>query len=431
MIELLPSLAAILVLLVLSGALSGTETAMTAASRARIWQLAGEGNHPARLVQRLIRDKEQLIGSLLIGNNVVNILAAAIATELLLRTFGDAGVAVATLVMTVLVVIFGEVLPKTYAIRHAERTAMLVAPLARALVVVLIPATAVLRVVVNAILRLFGTSPVSSSLVPAAEQLRGAIQLAAAEGRMEKQHKDMLAAVLDLEEVEVGMIMTHRSSMVTIAADMPIPEVVHFVREQPYSRYPVWRGDLDAVVGVLHAKDLFAAVYEAGPEADRLDLVALCSPPWFVPETTSLHAQLLAFRHRRAHLAFVVDEYGTLQGLVTLEDVIEEIVGDIQDEKDLEVAGVRQEPDGSVLVEGQVTLRDLNRQFDWRLPDEEASTVAGLVINEARRIPQVGQSFVFHGFRFEVLRRQRHRITLLRVTPLEQPAEAEDRRDTG
>ncbi|HET6469277.1 MAG TPA: CNNM domain-containing protein, partial [Geminicoccaceae bacterium] len=336
MIELLPSLAAILVLLVLSGALSGTETAMTAASRARIWQLAGEGNHPARLVQRLIRDKEQLIGSLLIGNNVVNILAAAIATELLLRTFGDAGVAVATLVMTVLVVIFGEVLPKTYAIRHAERTAMLVAPLARALVVVLIPATAVLRVVVNAILRLFGTSPVSSSLVPAAEQLRGAIQLAAAEGRMEKQHKDMLAAVLDLEEVEVGMIMTHRSSMVTIAADMPIPEVVHFVREQPYSRYPVWRGDLDAVVGVLHAKDLFAAVYEAGPEADRLDLVALCSPPWFVPETTSLHAQLLAFRQRRAHLAFVVDEYGALMGLVTLEDILEEIVGEITDEKDIE-----------------------------------------------------------------------------------------------
>jgi Mg2+/Co2+ transporter CorB len=385
-------------------------------SRARIWHLAERGDRRARLVKRHFEDKERLISALLIGNNIVNILAAAIATEALLRLVGTGGVALATFVMTTLVVIFGEVLPKTYAIRHADTVAMRVAPAARLLVAALAPVTAVLRVLINGILRPFGTRLAGGGIAVGTEQLRGAIALAAAEGGVGKHYRDMLGAVLDLEEIEVSSVMTHRRHMVTVNADLPVAEIVALVRSQPYTRYPVWRGEPDTIVGILHTKDLFAAVLAAGgPEEVRLD--AIMAPPWFVPDTTSLQAQLLAFRHRRAHLALVVDEYGTLQGLVTLEDIIEEIVGEIEDEKDHVVEGVRREADGTLIVEGHVGVRDLNRQFDWRLPDEEATTIAGLVINAARRIPDAGESFEAHGFRFDVLRRQRHQLTLLRITP--------------
>jgi Mg2+/Co2+ transporter CorB len=413
----LPSVIAILVLLVLSGLLSGTETAMTGASRERIFHLAAEGSRAARIVKRLIEDKERLIGALLIGNNVVNILAAALATDLFLRLTGDAGVAVATLVMTVLVVIFGEVLPKTYAIRHSERMAMAVGPLARGLVVLLTPLTLLLRLIVNAVLRLFGTSLEGGSLIPVQDQLRGAIAAYTAEGTLPKHERDMLGAVLDLQEVEVGEIMTHRSEMTTLDADEPIAGLVAFVRAAPYTRYPVWRGEPDQIVGVLHAKDLLSLVDATGLVREGARLDAILAEPWFVPDTTSLYQQLLAFRQRRQHLALVVDEYGSLMGLVTLEDVIEEIVGDIADEKDIEVSGIEAGPDGSAEVDGRVAIRDVNRRFDWELPDEEAATVAGLVMHTARRIPREGEVVEVEGFRIEIVKRQRHHLQRLRIIP--------------
>ncbi|MFO7534094.1 MAG: transporter associated domain-containing protein [Kiritimatiellia bacterium] len=227
----------------------------------------------------------------------------------------------------------------------------------------------------------------------------------------------MLGGILDLADVQVAEIMTHRKTMVTVDAATPPAEILDQVVASPHTRFPVWRDDPDSIVGILHVKDLLAAVHERGPALEGLDIVSLCSPPWFIPDTTPLRKQLVAFRQQRQHLALVVDEYGDLEGLVTLEDIIEEIVGEITDEKDVESVGMEPQPDGSVLVNGWVTVRDLNRQFDWRLPDEEAATVAGLVIHEARRIPEVGQSFAFYGFRFDIMRRQRHQIVLLKVTP--------------
>ena len=242
---------------------------------------------------------------------------------------------------------------------------------------------------------------------------------------MAKQEHYMLGAILDLERVEVGEVMTHRRNIVSINADAPVEEIVRQVLEGPHTRYPIWRGDPDTITGVLHAKDVLAAVQRQSARVTGADLRKLAAPPWFVPDTTSLLHQLLAFRQRRAHLALVIDEYGALQGLVTLEDILEEIVGDITDEKDVEMAGVKLEADGSVLVEGRVTIRDLNRQFDWHLPDEEATTVAGLLMYEARKIPNVGETYLFHGFRFEVVRRQRHQLTLLRIRPETMPSHAE------
>ena len=420
MLEILPSLVAIVVLLLLSALTSGTETAMTAASRERIYHLAGEGDRRAGLVKRLIDDKERLIGALLIGNNIVNILAASLATEALIRLAGDAGVVWATLLMTALVVVFGEVLPKTYAIRHAEPMAMRVAPIARLLVAVLNPITITVRFVVNGALRLFGTSLEGGSLVPVADRLRGALAVYSAEGSIKKLERDMLGAVLDLQEVEVGLIMTHRSSMVAIDAGLPLTEVVRQVRTSPYTRFPVWSGEPDHIIGFLHAKDILALVDDEGRLPSGVDLKTLLSAPWFVPDTTSLYQQLLAFRQKRSHLALVVDEYGTLMGLVTLEDIIEEIVGDIADEKDVEVSGIESLEDGAAIVDGRVAVRDLNRRFDWRLPDEEVATVAGLLMHVARRIPDEGEAVLVEGYRFEVIQRRRHHLERLKITP---PAE--------
>jgi Mg2+/Co2+ transporter CorB len=408
---------AIALLLLASAFCSGTETAMTAASRARIHHLAAEGHRRAGVVRRLLEKKENLIGSLLLSNNLVNVLATALAADLLIRLAGDAGVAYATIIMTALVVVFGEVMPKTYAIRNPDRVALLVAPVVNVIVLLLAPLTRLVEWLVNRFLGLFGVPAQQDPLSSAVEALRGTIALHAEEGAVEKQERDMLGGILDLADVEVVEIMTHRKSMETIDAGAPSEQILEQVVASPYSRFPVWRGDPDRIIGVLHGKDLLTAVHKHGRKLEGIDIADLCSPPWFIPDTTPLRKQLVAFRQQRQHLALVVDEYGDLEGLVTLEDVIEEIVGEITDEKDIETVGIEPQADGSALVNGWVTLRDLNRHFDWRLPDEEAATVAGLVIHEAQRIPDVGQSFAFHGFRFEVLRRQRNQIVLLRVVP--------------
>ncbi|MDH3663617.1 MAG: HlyC/CorC family transporter [Alphaproteobacteria bacterium] len=408
---------AVLLLLMASAFTSGTETAMTGASRARIHQMASGGNRSARLAKGLLANKETLIGSLLLGNNLFNVLATALAADVLIKLAGDAGIAYATLIMTALVVIFAEVLPKTYAIRNPERMALAVAPLAKILVLVLSPVTHAVQWLINGILRLGGMGARSDLYSSASEALRGTIDLHAEQGTMTKQDRDMLGGILDLADVEVRAVMTHRRSMETIDTAQPPRQVLEQVVASPYSRFPVWRGESESIIGVLHAKDLLTAVQEHGADLEELKLDDLCQRPWFVPDTTPLKRQLIAFRQRRQHLALVVDEYGDLEGLVTLEDVIEEIVGEIADETDVESEGIEAQADGSYLVSGWVTVRDLNRARGWKLPDEEAATIAGLVIHEAQRIPEVGQSFAFHGFRFLVLRRQRNQIVLLKVIP--------------
>ncbi len=413
---LLLSLFGIVLLLVVSAFFSGSETALTAASRPRLHHLERRGNRNARLVAALIERKERLIGAILLGNNAVNIFASALATSALIGLFGEAGVAYATIAMTLLVLVFAEVLPKTYALRNADRVALAVAPLMRVLVVVLSPVTAAVQAVVRVTLRLFGIKTGDGGLMISAQQeLRGAIDLHARDGTMVKQERDMLGSILDLEDVEVGEIMIHRKSMTMIDAALTPSRIVDLAVASPYTRIPLWRGEADNIIGVLHAKDLLRAVREHDGDLDGLDLASTTLEPWFIPESTTLLQQLQAFRRRRAHFALVVDEYGVLMGMVTLEDILEEIVGDIADEHDVIFTGVRANPDRSLTVRGSVTIRDLNREFEWELPDEEAATIAGLIIHEAQQIPEVGQSFVFYGFKFDILARQRNQITSVRV----------------
>ncbi|MGF1501740.1 MAG: HlyC/CorC family transporter [Paracoccaceae bacterium] len=416
----------VLCLLCMSGFFSGSETALTAVDRATMHQMASRGSTGAKTALRLTEDNERLIGAILLGNNLVNVLATALATTFFTALLGETGVAYATLVMTLLVTIFAEVAPKTYAITYPEQAAVRVAPAIQVLVRATAPVVGGIRALVRAAFSLLGvkTDPDAHFLAPH-EQIRGAIALHHSEGSVEKEERDRLLAALDLREREVSDVMRHRRDIAAISADAPSEEIVSYCLGSPHTRIPLWRGEPENIVGVLHAKDLLRAVdreirgaTDVQAAIAKLDVMAVAMAPWFIPDTRPLDDQLRAFLKRRQHFALVVDEYGSLQGLITLEDILEEIVGDIADEHDIEVEGVIREPGGALVVPGSMSIRNLNRACDWDLPDDEATTVAGLVIHEAQAIPTEGQVFAFHGLRFEVLERERQQITKLRLKEL-------------
>lgn len=416
------TLAAILLCLLFSCFFSASETALTAASRAAMLRLEEQGERRAGIVNKLLVAPERMLGALLIGNNAVNIAASAMATSLFLLWWGEIGVFYATLVMTALVVIFAEVLPKTAAINAPDRIALAVARPMRWIVWLLGPLIMGIEAVVRRILRLVGIRVGENQpILSAHEEIRSTVDLLHREGAVEKHARDMVGGVLDLRELTVGDVMVHRTEMMTLNADDPPEEIVRAMLASEYTRVPLWRGSPENIIGILHAKDLLRAL-RSTEDVSKIDVTAIALPPWFVPNIRPLSEQLKAFRRRKTHFALVVDEYGDLMGMVTLEDVLEEIVGDISDEQDIPVPGVRPQPDGSVNVDGAVPVRDLNRVMDWKLPEDAATTIAGLVIHEARSIPDVGQSFTFHGFRFRVERKHRNRITALRITPLSRTA---------
>jgi Mg2+/Co2+ transporter CorB len=413
------SLGVIVICLAVSFFFSASETALTGFSRARMLQLEKNGNARARLVNRLVETRERMIGAILAGNNVANIAASALTTGVLYAWFGDVGVLYATAIMTVVIVVFIEVLPKTLAINTPDRVALVVARPVLWLVRLMGPVLVGIEALVRWILRLFGARfGTDQAYLSAHEELRGTVDLLHREGSVEKLDRDMFGGLLDLRDLVVSDVMIHRTEMISVCADLPPREVTMAVLAEPVTRVPLWSGKPDNIIGILHAKDLLRAIRDADGDLSRVDVKAIARPPWFVPDVRPLSDQIKAFRRRKTPFALVVDEYGELMGLVTLEDILEEIVGDITDEHDVAVPGVRPQPDGSVNVDGGVPIRDLNRAMDWSLPDTEATTIAGLVIHEARSIPEVGQTFTFHGFRFRVLRREKNRIAALRIAPL-------------
>jgi Mg2+/Co2+ transporter CorB len=412
-------------LLTFSALLSLAETGFTAASRARMLQLEKAGEERAGIIERLNLERERVIASMLLGNNVANIFATALTTSAMVALFNDVGALYATGVMTVLIFVFGEVMPKTYALARPEGSAMLIARPIAALHKLFKPLTRAADWIAKATLRFFGVRLGGDEEIDANDEIRGQVDLLHKEGSVEKTDRDMLGGLLDLQELEVSDIMVHRTKMRTIDAGLPPADVVREVLSSPYTRMPLWRDTPDNIVGLLHAKDLLRALDAVSGDAGKLDLDDLMLPAWFVPDTTSLPDQLKAFLKKKTHFALVVDEYGEVQGLVTLEDILEEIVGDIKDEHDSSVSGVKPQVDGSVIVDGSVPIRDLNRAMDWGLPDDEATTIAGLVIHEAQAIPDPGQAFTFHGMRFQIVRKQRNRITSLKIQRLDRSDEPE------
>ena len=418
--ESLMKLGIILVLIVLSAFFSGSETALTAASRARIHSKAKSGHKRAVIVAALLESKERLIGALLLGNNLVNILAASLMTGLMLELFGPLGTVYATGIMTLLILIFAEVLPKTYALTRPDSAAMAVARPVGFIVWVFAPIIGAIQVLVNGVLKMLGVK--ADTDWSAADDIRGAVDLHHSEGSVEKLERDQILGVLTISALTVEDVMIHRKNLVLVEADLPPVDIVDQVLASGHTRLPLWRGNIDNVVGVLHAKDMLMALSKAGGNMNDIQFSCIARDPWFVPETTSLVTQLRAFQQKREHFALTVDEYGALMGVVTLEDILEEIVGDIQDEFDVSVEGVRLQKDGSLIVNGDVPIRDLNRAREWTLPDDNAVTLAGLIIHESQTIPDVGRVFSFYGYRFEILKRQRNQITSIRVSQVEDNA---------
>ena len=356
------TLGAIVGLLIVSAFFSGSETALTAASRARMHALEEEDNKRARLVNKLLAARERLIGAILLGNNLANIAASALATTLFLSMFGEAGVAYATIVMTAVVVVFAEVLPKTYAIVNADRMALAVAPIIRFIVAIFAPMTHAMQFLVRQTFRLFGAEVGEDTDVLAAnEEIRGTIALHHKEGGVVRGTRDMLGGVLDLGYLTVSNIMVHRTNMDAIDADLPPGDIVDAALKSTRTRLPIWRGEREEIVGILHARPLLRALRDSRGDASKIDIMALAKPPWFVPETTTVKDQLTAFLKRKAHFAIVIDEYAEVMGLLTLEDIIEEIVGDITDETDIAASMAKPQADCSLIVDGLSPIRDVNR----------------------------------------------------------------------
>ena len=411
---------AIIILLALSAFFSGSETALTASTRSRLTGLAMKGKSNANIAIELLNKKESLIGAILLGNNLVNILASALATSLLIRVFGNSGVAYAVIIMTALIVIFAEILPKSYAIANSEKAALMVSPYLKPFVTILAPITWLMEKTVFYILSLIGIKhDKNARTLSVADEIRGTVDLHHKEGRLFKMDKDMVKGILDLSEITVEDIMVHRSNIFTVNIDDLPEKIISQVAESPYTRIPVWKDNNENIIGLIHSKNLLKILKDRQSlEITREEIKNSLIKTWFVPETTSLKDQLQMHLKRKIKLAMVVDEYGALNGMISLEDIIEEIVGDISDEHDIDMSDITQDKDGSIKVKGSTEIRNLNRSFGWDLPDEEANTISGLIINESRSFPKIGQEFQFYGFKFKIIEAEKNIITKVIISSL-------------
>lgn len=407
----------VLICLILSGFISAVETAFTAASKGKLQNLIKKGNRKAAEVEKLRRNSmSDIIGALLASETLLEVSATSVATAALTSVFNEAGVMMASVIMTILIMIYGEIIPKLYAYYYPEKIAIKTIGFIKIFLKVVKPILRLTNLIARFSLRLVGVGSKETDPNESVDELKGAIALHAHMGSKAQNEKAMMESILDLAEVSVDEIMTHRKNMVMIDASTPMDKILEQVLSSPYTRHPVWENNRENIIGILHTKDLLRAIARHDGEITDIQIKDACVKPWFIPESTSLLDQLNAFRARREHLACVVDEYGALLGIVTLEDILEEIVGQIDDEHDVTVPGVRKEGPHTISVHGWVTLRDLNREFDWDLPDEEAATLAGLLIHETEQIPEIGQEFMIYGLKCKVIARKRNQITRIRIT---------------
>jgi CBS domain containing-hemolysin-like protein len=414
------------------------EFALVKSKGFRIDAFAEEGRFGARLTQDILKNIEAYLACCQLGITMASLglgwvgepTVAGILTPLL-QPLGMPASAVhltsfllGFLIFSSLHIVLGEQVPKTLAIREPEPVSQWIAWPLHFSFLLFYPLNWLLNNASRSILNLLGVREASHQEILTDVEIEGLVEVSAEHGQMEEAQAEYIHNLFRFSELEVGDVMVHRTAMRTINGDDPPDKIVEVALASPNTRLPVWVNEQENIIGILHVRDLIRALQAAGGDPQSIDVKTIATKPWYVPDATSLTDQLNAFLKRKTHFALVVDEYGEVQGLVTLEDILEEIVGDIADEHDVVVQGVRPQPDGSVNVDGAVPIRDLNRAMDWELPDEEATTIAGLVIHEARTIPEPGQAFTFHGFRFKVLRKSRNRITALRITPLnrEKPA---------
>ena len=414
------SVAAVIVFLLLSAFFSASETALTEASQAfMLNKEKNEHNPKAKNINLLFKHRDKFIITTLIGSNLFNIMATSLATGILMTLFGNKGIAYATIIMTLLIIIYTNMLPKNYSIKHANGIALHVAPIIKFWVIVFSPLTYFLQKTVYHTFSLFKLpSSAENDENTAISEIRGAIDMYKSEEI--KEEREMLKSILDLDNIKVYDVMNHRRNIFALNIDTPVKKMVDKVKNSPFSRIPLYQNKPENIVGVIRVKHLLKECVDKKNDFSKIDVRKLMSAPWFIPDNTTLLQQLQMFRKRREHFAIVVDEYGTLQGVVTLEDILEEIVGDINDETDIQnidTMGIRKHGENSWLVDGQVPIRDINRKFDWSIDDEYAVTIAGYLLDMTQSIPETGQKFVFGGLLFEIVKRNKNQLSLIKITP--------------
>ena len=401
-------------LIVLSAFFSSSETGLISLNRYRLRHLVDQGHSGARRAEHLLRRPDRLIGVILLGNNFVNILASAVATIIALRLIGEAGIAVATGLLTLVILVFAEVTPKTLAALHPERVAFpasyVLGPLLRALY----PLVWVVNVVANTLLRGLGVSPRNhQGQALTREELRTVVN--EADAMIPRRHQRMLLSILDLEQATVEDIMVPRNEMATLDLEDDWPAVVETIVRSQHTRLPVFSGGSENVVGILHLRQV---IHRLGSgDFSREDLEAVMREPYFVPESTPLHTQLLNFQRERRRIGLVVDEYGDIRGLVTLEDILEEIVGEFTTDPAQSMRDVHPQEDGSYLVDGGAPVRELNRVLQWELPTDGPKTLNGLILEYMETIPEPGTSFRLSGYPMEVVQVSVNTVRTVRVLP--------------
>jgi Mg2+/Co2+ transporter CorB len=406
---------AIFFLLCLSAISSASETAFTASSLGKMQKLKSEGNKNASIIMDLFKFKERVISSLLITNSLVNTISTSLITTVFLKSFGDSGLIYSTIVMAVLIIVFGEVLPKHLAVLSPEKWALFLANILNIIVIILTPVNIILDLIVKLVIRVFKLHPKTNTL-SVEDEVKGILDYQHEAGNVVKNDKDMLGGVLDLKQIRVEEIMLHRKDIFTINYDLPLSEIIKISLSQPYTRIPLWSREKDNVIGILHIKDLLKEIERNGYDLNKARRENFVREPWFIVENISVSDQLHAFRSKRKHFALVVNEYGDLQGLVTLEDILEEIVGNIEDEHDISTERIILTKNGYV-IDGAINVRDLNRQLGWKLP-ETASTIAGLLIHEVKRMPEEGESFELFDFKIQVLKKSNNMLQSIRFAPM-------------
>jgi Mg2+/Co2+ transporter CorB len=416
------SIILIIILLLLSAFFSASETAVMSVSRSKLQKLKMDGNKKAIILAKLRGDdKEKFIGSILLGNNFANIAASAIATSISIDLFGESGVAplLATVFMTIIILIYSEVLPKTYAVRHSEKVGLKVAGICTFLTRIFYPITFTIRIIVDKTLHLMVKDHNNKDDLTGLDAIRGAIDLHHEEGEVFIEDKFMLGGVIDLEEIRVEEIMIHRNHITSINIDDTIENITDRIINSPYSRMPIWQGDPENIISIIHIRDFVKLLHSIGPRKIKVsDISGVAREPWFIPNTTTLKTQLTAFRDKHYHFALVVDEYGNILGLLTLEDIVEEVVGQIEDEYDRGGNKVKVLSENSVISYGDTTIRDLNRMMNWDIDDEHVSTIGGLLIHSAEKVPEISDKIIVGNYKLKLLKKTRNKIIKVKISKI-------------
>jgi len=403
---------------------------MMALNRYRLQHLARKRHRGAMRAARLLKRPERLIGLILLGNNLVNILAAATATVIGLRLLGDAGIALATGVLTVVILIFAELFPKTVAALYPERVAFPASWVLEPLLRLTRPLVALVNIVTNALMRLLRLRrrPADAASAPLGpEELHFLVREAS--GLITHHHRSMLLNILELEQVTVNEIMVPRNEVAVLRLEQTPAEIQNALRRCRYTRLPVCRGSLDQVVGILHSRQL-PRLYAESEESLQERLAELVEEPYYIPEGTSLHAQLVHFQRSRERVGLVVDEYGMVQGLVTLEDILEEIVGEFTFPAQAMGRELRRQSDGSCLVDGALSIRELNRRMQWQLPMGDAHTVNGLILEHLGSIPGAGTSLRIGSYAMEITQSSANAVKVVKIEDLgREDADREENRE--